>query len=51
MKRDKQEGPRSGAFLLASVMHFYSGQPIQYLSGVDISAICIAAIVIFWINQ
>jgi hypothetical protein len=35
MKRDKQEGPRSGAFLLASVLHFYSGQPLQNLSGVD----------------
>ncbi|QDM25993.1 ATP-binding protein [Tardiphaga sp. vice352] len=37
MKRDKQEGPRSGAFLLASVLHFYSGQPLQNLSGVDSS--------------
>jgi hypothetical protein len=35
MKPDKQEGPRSGAFLLASVLHFYSGQPLQNLSGVD----------------
>ena len=36
MKRDKQEGPRyRGAFLLASVLHFYSGQPLQNLSGVD----------------
>ena len=35
MKRDKQEGPRSGAFLLASVLHFYSGHPLQNRSGVD----------------
>jgi hypothetical protein len=36
MKRDKQEGPPiSGAFLLAPVLHFYSGQPLQNLSGVD----------------
>ena len=35
MKPDKQEGPRSGAFLLASVLHFYSGQPLQNLSGDD----------------
>ena len=27
--------PISGAFLLASVLHFYSGNPLQYLSGVD----------------
>jgi hypothetical protein len=24
-----------GAFLLASLLHFYSGQPLQNLSGVD----------------
>jgi hypothetical protein len=35
MKRDKQEGPRSGAFLLASVLHFYSGHPLQNRFGVD----------------
>jgi hypothetical protein len=35
MKRDKQEGPDIGAFLLASVLHFYSGRPLQTLSGVD----------------
>src|SRR5208283_2283338 len=35
MKRDKQEGPDIGAFLLASVLHFYSGRPLQNLSGVD----------------
>jgi len=36
MKRRKQEGPPiSGAFLLASVLHFYSGNPLQNLSGVD----------------
>jgi len=38
MKRDKQEGPDIGAFLLASVLHFYSGRPLQNLSGVDIAA-------------
>jgi hypothetical protein len=27
--------PISGAFLLASVLHFYSGQPPQNLTGVD----------------
>jgi hypothetical protein len=25
------------AFLVASLLHFYSGQPLQNLSGVDIS--------------
>jgi hypothetical protein len=35
MKRNKQEGPRSGAFLLASVLHFYSGHPLLNHSGVD----------------
>jgi hypothetical protein len=35
MKRDKQEGPRYRAFLLASALHFYSGRPLQNLSGVD----------------
>ena len=35
MKRDKQEGPDIGAFLLASVLHFYSGRSLQNLSGVD----------------
>ena len=34
MKRDKQ-APDIGAFLLASVLHFYSGRPLQNLSGVD----------------
>ena len=38
MKRDKQEGPDIGAFLLASVLHFYSGRPLQNLSGVDTHA-------------
>ena len=36
MKRDKQEGPDIGAFLLASVLHFYSGRSLQNLSGADI---------------
>ena len=35
MTRDKQEGPRSGAFLLRSVLHFCSGQPLLNHSGVD----------------
>jgi hypothetical protein len=35
MKRDKQEDPDIGVFLLVSVLHFYSGQPLQNLSGVD----------------
>ena len=35
MKQDKQEGPDIGAFLLAPVLHFYSGRPLQNLSGVD----------------
>ena len=38
MKRDKQEGPDIGAFLLASVLHFYSGRSLQNLSGVDTDA-------------
>jgi hypothetical protein len=35
MNRGKQEAPRYRGFLLASVLHFYSGQPPQNLSGVD----------------
>ena len=36
MRRDKQEAPRyRGAFLLASLLHFCSGQLLQNLSGVD----------------
>ncbi len=36
MTRRKQEGPLEGAFLLApSLLHFYSGLPLQYRSGVD----------------
>jgi hypothetical protein len=43
MKRDKQEGPRyRGAFLLASVLHFYSGQPLQNLTGVDSDPLSLA---------
>jgi DNA replication protein DnaC len=37
MKRDKQEDPNiGGAFLLVSVLHFYSGQSLQNLSGVEL---------------
>ena len=35
MNRENQEGPDIGAFLVASLLHFYSGQPLQNLSGVD----------------
>ena len=36
MRRDKQEAPRyRGAFLLASLLHFCSGQLLHNLSGVD----------------
>ena len=38
MNRENQEGPDIGAFLVASLLHFYSGQPLQNLSGVDRSA-------------
>ena len=30
-----RSSPISGSFLLESVLHFYSGQPLQNLSGVD----------------
>ena len=30
-----KKAPDIGAFLLASVLHFYSGRPLQNLSGVD----------------
>jgi len=33
--RQARRPPISGAFLLASVLHFYSGQPLQNLTGVD----------------
>jgi hypothetical protein len=36
--RQARRPPISGAFLRASVLHFYSGQPLQNLSGVDTSA-------------
>ena len=35
MNRENQEGPDIGAFLVSSLLHFYSGQPLQNLSGVD----------------
>ena len=30
-----EKAPSSGAFLLASLMYFCSGQPMHYCSGVD----------------
>jgi hypothetical protein len=33
-----EKAPSSGAFLLASLMYFCSGQPMHYCSGVDIRA-------------
>jgi hypothetical protein len=33
--RQARRPPTAGAFLLASVPYFYSGQPLQNLSGVD----------------
>jgi hypothetical protein len=33
--RKARRPPISGAFWLASVLHFYSGQPLHNLSGVD----------------
>ena len=36
MTRRKQEGPLEGGLpACASLLHFYSGQPLQYRSGVD----------------
>ena len=32
-----EKAPSSGAFLLASLMYFCSGQPMHYCSGVDTS--------------
>ena len=37
MNYDDQEGPDIGAFLLTPVRHFFSGAPLQNLSGVDIT--------------
>ena len=31
-----EKAPSSGAFLPASLMYFLSGEPMHYLSGVDI---------------
>ena len=33
--RERGASPISGAFLLASVLHFYSGHPLLNHSGVD----------------
>ena len=33
--RQARTSPILGAFLLESVLHFYSGQPPQHLSGID----------------
>ena len=30
-----EKGPQSGAFLLASLMYFCSGEPMHFYSGVD----------------
>ena len=38
MNRENQEGSDIGAFLVASLLHFYSGQPLQNHSGVDTGA-------------
>jgi hypothetical protein len=32
---EARKGPPRGAFLPQSVMHFYSGPPMHFLSGVD----------------
>jgi len=44
MNRENQEGPDIGAFLAASLLHFYSGQPLQNLSGVDNQACNLASL-------
>ncbi len=35
LKRQSKKAPDIGAFLLARLMHFHSGLPLQNLSGVD----------------